>query len=125
MSIRRFRIRRDDLTRRVRAVVEAVTHWEAANIASNLLHGRQYALRMSSWNGRDGVFASLNDRTGAEEERFFVEAEDGTGRIVSPPSFPPSITHEDAKRAKTVTKAQSVMCRKGRSHDKRKPGKRK
>lgn len=116
---RRFKIRRDDDTRRRIANVEALTHTEAANIASNLLHGRQFALRMSSWNGRDGVFAALDDRTGEEKERFFVEAEDGTGRIVQAPSFPPSITHEDAKKLATLgtetkTKAQSSKNSKGR-----------
>jgi hypothetical protein len=122
MSLRHFRIRRDDLTRKRVAKIEASTHQEAANIASNLLHGRSYALRMSSWNGRDGVFAALDDRTGEEQERFFVEAEDGTGRIVQAPIFPPSITYEDAKKMQTHTKAQTTVSRKGKgqSNGKRK-----
>ena len=123
---RRFKIRRDDDTRRIQARVDAETHTEAANLASNLLHGRSYALRMSCWNGRDGVFASLDDKTGEERERFFVEAEDGTGKILQRPTYPPSITHEDAKKLATLateTKAQSSNRRntkgKGRGTSKR------
>lgn len=119
---RRFRIRKDDDTRRRFANVEAGTHWEAANIVASTTYGRTVALRMSSWNGRDGVFAALDDRTGEEKERFFVEAEDGTGRILQAPSFPPSITHEDAKKLATLgtagtvtkTKAQSSKNTKGK-----------
>ena len=115
---RRFKIRRDDDTRRIQSRVEAATHWDAANIVATT-YGRTVALRMSSWGGRDGVFAALDDRTGEEKERFFVEAEDGTGKIRVQPSFPPSITHEDAKKLATLgtetkTKAQSSKSSKGK-----------
>jgi hypothetical protein len=123
----RFKIRRDDNGRKVKAVVEAVTHTEAANLASNLLHGRQYALRMSSWNGRDGVFAALDDRTGEEKERFFVEAEDGTGRILQAPRYPPSMTNEDAKKlangeTKSKGKTNGHANRKGKRKGARRAG---
>lgn len=130
-----FRIRKDDNTRRTIAKVEAATHAEAATAIATNLYDRRYALRMSSWNGRDGVFAALNDKTGAEEERYFVEAEDGSGRIVVPPSFPPSMTHEDAKKlatktqttihvkTKSVTKAARTT--KGKTHGKLKRKRRK
>jgi hypothetical protein len=127
LSSRRFRIRRDDRSRRVQAQVEAATHGEAANLASQQLYSRSFALRMSTWNGRDGVFAALDDRTGEERERFFVEAEDGTGKIRQMPAYPPSCTHEDAKklvvRAATLTISNRKRKRNGKT--KRKHGKRK
>lgn len=122
---KRFRIR-CDRTKRVRAVVEAETHQQAGHVAANLLHGKQWALRMTTFNGRDGVFAALNDRTGAEEERFFVEAEDGSGKLSKMPSNPPSMTNEDAKKLLTMNSAPSAASNgsstkqtngKGRNHE--------
>jgi hypothetical protein len=112
---RRFRIRHA-LTKRLRTVVEAFTHQQAAEATANSF-GRTFALRMTSWNGRDGVFAALDDRTGEEKERFFVEAEDGTGRIVVPPSFPPSYTVEDAKRMQAAQREETNG--KGKANGKR------
>jgi hypothetical protein len=127
LSSRRFRIRRDDRSRRVQAQVEAATHGEAANLASRQLYSRSFALRMSTWNGRDGVFAALDDRTGEERERFFVEAEDGTGKIRQMPTYPPSCTHEDAKKlvVRAVALTISNRKRKRNGKTKRKHGKRK
>ena len=93
-----FRIRASSLAKKVLLRLEAPTHQEAANSTAAALFRRTVALRMSSWNGRDGVFAALCDMTGKEEERFFVENEDGTGKIRVAPGLPPSLTAEDAKR---------------------------
>jgi hypothetical protein len=119
---RRFRIRHAK-TRRTLFTLEAATHGEAAELTSRTQYDRQFALRMTSWNGRDGIFASLDDKTGEERERFWVEAEDGTGRIVVPPSFPPSYTVEDAKRMqaqqRTETKGKSNGKRNGKAKHRR------
>jgi hypothetical protein len=113
---RRFRIRHAK-TRRTLFTLEAATHGEAAELTSRTQYDRQFALRMTSWNGRDGIFAALDDRTGEEKERFFVEAEDGTGRIVVPPSFPPSYTVEDAKRMQA--QQREMTNGKGKANGKR------
>jgi hypothetical protein len=99
---RRFRILRERSRKELHAL-EAETHTDAATRVSNELYGRTMAMRMTSWGGRDGVFAAIDDKTGEEKERFFVEAEDGTGKIVQMPSYPPSMTFEDAKKLAVKT----------------------
>lgn len=120
---RGFQIRADNVVRRRLLRVEADTHQQAADSAAATLYKRQFALRMTTWNGRDGVFAALAE-TGEEKERFFVEAEDGTGRIKAQPSTPPTMTNEDAKKLQDRSAVPAAQTTERRGRDGKHNGRR-